>query len=132
ARAAERRALPHAPGDELEGSRRDLLARAGDADDDARAPAAVAALERLPHEPDVADALEAVVGAAARELDEVRDEVSLHLLRVHEVRHAEPPPDRLARRVEVDADDLVRADHARALHDVEPDAAEPEHDHVRA
>ena len=38
---------------------------------------------------DVADALEAVVGAAAGELDEVRDEVALHVLRVHEVGHAE-------------------------------------------
>ena len=35
---------------------------------------------------DVADALEAVVGAAAGELDEVRDEVALDLLRIHEVR----------------------------------------------
>src|SRR3954467_5718928 len=32
--AAERGAFPHAPGDQLERSRRDLLAGAGDADDD--------------------------------------------------------------------------------------------------
>ena len=38
ARAAEGRALPHAAGDELERARRDLLARAGDADDDATCP----------------------------------------------------------------------------------------------
>ena len=89
ARAAERRALPHAAGDELERARLDLLAGAGDADDHRDAPAAVAALERLAHHVDVADALEAVVGAAAGELDEVRHEIAPHLLRIHEVRHAE-------------------------------------------
>ena len=36
------------------------------------------------------------------------------------------------RRIEVDADDLVGADHARALDDVEPDAAEAEHRDVGA
>ena len=36
------------------------------------------------------------------------------------------------RRVEVDADDHVGADHARALDHVEADAAEPEHDDVGA
>jgi hypothetical protein len=35
-------------------------------------------------------------------------------------------------RVDVDADDLVGADHLRALDDVEADAAEPEDDDVRA
>jgi len=62
-RAPEGRTLPHPPGDQLEGPRLDLLARAGDADDDRDAPAAVAALERLTHEIDIADALEAVVRA---------------------------------------------------------------------
>src|SRR6266404_978282 len=42
ARAAERRAHPGAAGDELERPRRDLLARAGDADDHRLAPAAMA------------------------------------------------------------------------------------------
>ena len=45
---------------------------------------------------------------------------------------AELARQRLARRVEVDADDLVGAGDARALHDVEADAAEAEDDHVRA
>src|SRR5213078_3883806 len=118
ARPAERGALPDPAGDELERPRRDLLARARDADDHADAPAAVAALERLAHQGDVADALEAVIGAAAGELDEVG--------------HPEAAADRLARGVDVDADDLVGADQARALDHVEPDAAEAEHDDVRA
>src|SRR4051812_38039800 len=58
ARAAEGRALPHPPRDELEGPRRDLLAGRGDADDDRHAPALVAAFERLPHGLDIADAFE--------------------------------------------------------------------------
>src|SRR5258706_7701134 len=45
--AAEGRAFPDAAGDELEGARRDFLTGAGDTDDDADAPALVAALERL-------------------------------------------------------------------------------------
>ena len=67
----------------------DLLARARDADDHRDAPAAVAALERLAHQLDVADALEAVVGAALGQLDEVRHQIALDLLRVDEVGHAE-------------------------------------------
>ena len=131
-RAAERRALPLAPGDELERTRRDLLPGPRDADDDGDTPAAVAALEGLAHELRVADALERVIGAALREIDEVRDEVALDLLRVHEVRHAELPAEGLARRVDVDTDDHVRADHPRALDDVEADAAEAEDDDVGA
>src|SRR6201997_1142463 len=58
ARAAEGGTLPHAAGDELERPRRDLLARGRDADDDALAPAAMAALEGLAHRVHVADAFE--------------------------------------------------------------------------
>ena len=51
--------------------------------------------------------------------------------RVDEVGHAELAAPFLARRVDVDADDPVRADQPRALDDVEPDPAEAEHDDVR-
>src|SRR5689334_20435102 len=74
ARAAERRAFPHAARHELERSRLDFLAGAGDTDDHRHAPAAMAALERLAHEIDVADALEAVVRATVGERDEIRHE----------------------------------------------------------
>src|SRR5262245_1738172 len=56
ARAAESSSLPHPPGDELERACLDLLPCAGDADDHRDAPAAMAALERLTHQVDVADA----------------------------------------------------------------------------
>jgi hypothetical protein len=56
------------------------------------APALVAALQRLAHHLDVADALEAVVGAAVGQVDQMGDEIALDLLRVDEVGHAELRP----------------------------------------
>src|SRR5215218_9260692 len=47
--AAERSAAPVAPGDQLKRARGDLLARLGDADDHAGAPAAMATFERGAH-----------------------------------------------------------------------------------
>ena len=44
------------------------------------------------------------------------------------MRHAEFLGQLAAARVDVDADDHVGPDHAAALHDIEPDAAQPEHD----
>src|SRR5947199_3440511 len=76
ARPSESGALPHPSGDELERTRLDLLSGPGDADDGGDAPAPVAALEGLTHELHVADALEAVVGAAFGDLDEVADEIA--------------------------------------------------------
>src|SRR4051812_24711143 len=131
ARAAERGALPLPAGDELERPGRDLGARLGDADDDALAPALVAALERLAHRLRVADAFEAVVGAAVGQLHDLVDDVR-GFLRIDEVRHPELARHDLARRVHVDADDLVGADQLGALDHVEADAAEPEHDDVGA
>src|SRR5262249_56242178 len=64
ARAAEGGALPDAPGDQLEGARCDLRAGRRDSDDDGLAPAAMAGVERLAHDRDVATAVEGIVGAA--------------------------------------------------------------------
>src|SRR4029077_9647686 len=79
-RAAEGGSLPDAAGDQLEGSRRDFLAGAGAADNDTAPPAAVGAFERLTHDIDVADALEAVIGAALRQIHEIGDKIPLNLL----------------------------------------------------
>src|SRR5216683_1794497 len=132
ARAAEGRALPDAAGDELEGPRRDLLAGAGDADDDRDAPALVAALQRLAHQRGVADAFEAVIGAALGQVDEIGHEVARDLLGIDEMRHAEALGERLAAGIDVDADDHVGAGEAGALDDVEADAAEAEDDDIGA
>src|SRR6202008_2870747 len=109
----------------------DFLAGPGAADDDRHAPAAVAALERLAHEVDVADALEAVIGAAVGETHEVLHQIAAHLLRIHEVSHAEALGKCLAALVDVDTDDPVGADQAQPLDDVEADAAQAEYHGVR-
>src|SRR5438067_7539845 len=130
--AAEGGALPHAPGYELKRSRADLLPRRGDADDDADAPAAMAAFQGLAHRLHIADAFEAVVGAALCQIDEIGHEIALHLLRIDEMRHAELLGERAAARIDIDADNHVGADHTTALYNIEADAAEPEHDDVAA
>ena len=135
ARAAKGRAFPLAAGDELERTGTDLGAGFGHADDDAAAPALVGALQRLAHDLGVADALEAVVGAAVGELHDGIDHVparSLHVLGVDEVRHAELAGHGFAFGVEVDADDLVGTHHLRALDHVQADASQAEHHHVGA
>src|SRR5690606_16047564 len=80
--AAEGGAAPGAAGDELKGAGLDLGPGGRDADDDAFAPALVAALERRPHQVDIADALEGVVGAALGEVDEVFHEVIAGVTRI--------------------------------------------------
>src|SRR5579864_1622934 len=62
----------------------------------------------------------------------MRHEITADVHRVHEVRHAELARERLPPGVHVDADDHVRADHARTLHDVETDPAQSEHDDIGA
>src|SRR5579859_6060037 len=131
ASAAERRALPDTAGDELEGPGGDFLAGFRHADHHRYAPAAVTGLKRLAHHGGVAGAVEGIVGAAVRERDQMRHDVAGDLLRVDEVGHAELAAPFFFRIVDIDADDLVGADHPGALNDVEPDAAEPEHDDIR-
>src|SRR5882757_2457089 len=130
--AAECRTLPNAARDELKRSSVNFLAGAGDADDHGNAPAAMAAFERLTHDVDVADALEAVIRAAVGEIDEVRHEIAADLLGIDEMRHAEFLGERFAFRIDVDADDLVGADEFRALNDIEADAAQAEYHDVGA
>jgi hypothetical protein len=92
----------------------DFGTRLGHADDDAAAPALVRAFERLAHHLGVADALEAVVGAAVGQLHDGIDDV-FGGLRVDEVCHAELAGHGFALGVQVDADDLVGAHHLGAL-----------------
>src|SRR3984957_19891942 len=132
AHAAEGRSLPHASGYQLKRAGLNGLAGARDADDDRHAPAAMAALERLAHDVDVAEALETVIRAAVRERDEVRDQVAFDLFGIDEVGHAEFFGELLAPRIDVDADDLVGADEMRALDHIETDAAQSEHHHIGA
>src|SRR5919198_5612178 len=114
-RAAEGGALPDAPGDQLKRPRRNLLPCAGNADDNADTPAAVTAFERLPHDIDIANALEAVIGAALRQIDEIWHEVAFDLLRVDKMGHPEFFSQCPLARVEIDPHDHVGAGHAAPL-----------------
>src|SRR3984893_7882274 len=131
-RAAKSGSLPDAAGDKLEGAGGNFLARAGDADDDADAPATVATFERLAHDADIADALEAVIGATLGEVHEIGDELALDFLRVDEMGHPELLGKRPPLRVEIDADYHAGTGHMAALDDVEPDPAETEDDNIGA
>src|SRR6185437_496522 len=131
ARAAERGALPDPAGDQLERPRRDFLAGFRHADHDRDAPAAMTGFQRLAHHRGVAGAVEGEIGAAVGQPDQVLDDVALHFLRIDEMGHAEAVAPFVLGVVDVDADDLVGADHPRALDHVEPDAAEAEHHDVR-
>src|SRR5262245_43570341 len=131
-RAAERSALPDAAGHQLERPGGDFLASFGDADDDGGAPAAMAAFQRLAHHRDVAGAVESVVGAAVGQADEMLDDIAGDFLRVDEMGNAELAAPFFLGVIDVDANDLVGADHFRALDDVEPDAAKAKHHDVGA
>ena len=128
---AERGATPHPARHQLERAGGDLGAGRRHADDHRFSPSLVAAFQGLAHRGDVADAFETVVGAAARQFHEVANDVVPRVVGVDEIRHAELPRRRLARRVDVNAHNHVGADHAKPLDDVQPDAAEPEHHAVR-
>src|SRR6516162_2160924 len=136
--AAEGGALPDPAGDELERTGCYFRTRRRHADNDGLAPAAMAGLERLAHHRDVAGAVEAVVGAPDLvgaplcHVDEMRDQVAPDLLRIDEMRHAEPLAPLLLGVVDVDPDDHVRPGEAQPLDDVETDAAEPEYHSLRA
>src|SRR5262249_2310720 len=138
ARAAECRAFPDAASDQLEWAGCDLRAGWRNADDDGLAPTAVGRFQRLAHHGDVAGTVERVIGAAdliraaLGHVDEVRDQIAANLFRIDEVRHAEALAPLLLAVVDVDADDHAGAGKPQPLADVEADAAEPEHDALRA
>src|SRR5215210_1443070 len=131
-RAAEGAAFPHPACHKLERARGDLLPRPGHPDDHRDAPAPVGALQGLAHNVHVADALEGVVCPAAGQVDEIRHEVALHLVRVDEVGHAEFLGEVPLGGVDVDADDLVGPHHLRTLDHVQAYAPEAEDHDVRA
>src|SRR5437016_7477741 len=125
--AAKSRTPPDATGDELEGARMYLLARARDADDRRLPPALVAALERGAHDVHVADAFEGVVDPAVGHVDDDLLNGHVVVLRVDAIGGAERSGHREFLGVCVDADDAPGLGHHRALHYRQPDASQPEH-----
>src|SRR5262249_57798365 len=73
-----------------------------------------------------------LVGAAFSHVDEMGDEIAADLRRIDEMRHAEALAPGFLFRIEIDANDHVGADEAKALDDVQSYAAQPEHDALGA
>ena len=92
----------------------------------------MATLERLAHQVDVADAFERVVRAALGQFDEVTDEFATDFGGIDEVRQAEFSAIASRSGLKSTPTDLIGADHRAPWIDVQANAAEAEHDDVRA
>src|SRR6202034_4089141 len=130
--AAERRAFPDTAGDELERSGGDFLAGFRHADHHGYTPASVTGFERLPHHGGIAGAVEGEIGAPIRQRDQMLHDIASDFLRIDEISHAELATPVFLGVVDVDADDLVGADHLGALDNIEPNAAQTEYDNIGA
>src|SRR5690606_22070307 len=101
--------------------------RAGHADDHALAPAAVRAFERRTHHVDVADALERVVHAPARHLDDDLLDRLVVILGIDAVGGAEGARQIELARIGVDGNDAPGLGQLGALDHGQTDAAQTEH-----
>src|SRR5690606_11139174 len=118
----KRRAAPDAAGDQLERARADFLAGAGDADNDAFAPALVAALEGGAHHVHIADALKTEIDAAVGHRNDHFLDRFVVVLRVDEIGGAHVFRQRELVRVGVDGNDAPGFRLQCALHDREANA----------
>ena len=82
----------------------------------------MAAIERLTHDLDIADALKRIIHATVGQIDDCGHHI-VDLSRVEEVRHAEFFGQRAPVRIQIHTDDLIRPGDARTLDDVEADTA---------
>ncbi len=93
----------------------------------------MAAFQRGAHDFSVAGGIEAVVGPAIRDLNDLRHGfVARQTPAVDEMSHAELAAPFLTVSVDFDADDLARAHHLGALDHIEADAAKAEDDDILA
>src|SRR5690606_31011957 len=125
--ATKGRAAPDAAGDQLERARADFLAGAGDADNDAFAPALVAALECGAQHVHIADAFKTEIDAAVGHGNDHFLDRFVVVLRVDEIGGAHLFRQREFVRVGVDGDDAPGFRLHGALYDGEANAAEAEH-----
>ena len=130
AHAAKGTAAPHPAGDELEGTGGDFLPGLGHADDDAFAPALVAAFQRRAHHLHVADAFETIFHPAVGELDDDFLDGLVIILRVKAVRPAHLPRQGEFRRVDIHRNDASGLRLAGALNHRQADAAQAEYGDV--
>src|SRR3984885_13930464 len=130
--AAECRTFPDTAGDELERPGGDFLAGFGHADHHGYAPATVTGFERLPHHGGIAGTVKGEIGAPIRQRDQMLHDIASDFLRIDEISHAELATPVFLGVVDVDADDLVGADHLGALDNIESNTTQTEHDDICA
>mmetsp|Transcript_18242 Transcript_18242/g.61524 ORF Transcript_18242/g.61524 Transcript_18242/m.61524 type:complete len:449 (+) Transcript_18242:303-1649(+) len=129
--AAKGGADPLAARDELKRPRGNFLPRSGDADDAGRAPAAVRALERRAHDLDVAGAVEGIIAAPLRHLDDALLDGRRRVHRVQAVGGAQRPRDFELVRIDVDNNNPRGADLFRGLDHRQAHRPEAEDGHRR-
>ena len=127
--AAKGAASPNAARDELEGTGADFLARTGHPDDDAFAPAFVAALQRGTHDLHIAYALKAEFNTAVGHLDNDLLNRLVKFAGVDAIRRAHDAGQIKLAGVGVYADDAPCTSYARALNHRQTDAAQTENRH---
>src|SRR5690606_1631743 len=125
--ATKRRAAPDAAGNQLERARADFLAGAGDADNDAFAPALVAALECGAHHVHIADAFKTEIDTAVGHGNNDFLDRFVVVFRVDEIGGAHLFRQREFVRVGVDGNDAPGFRLHGALYHRETNAAEAEH-----
>ena len=123
---AERGAFPDAARDQLKRAGADFLARAGHADDGGHALTHVAALQRLAHDLDIADAFKRVVHSAISHILDGVHHVAGDLRRVEGIGCAQRGRHGEFVRVDIDSDDPAGLGHDRTLDHRQTDPAEAE------
>ena len=78
----------------------------------------MAAFKRLTHDSHIARAVEGIISATIGQIDEIGHKISAHFSWIDEMRHAEFFGHGFLARIDVNADDLLCADHAQALNDI--------------
>src|SRR5690606_5744027 len=92
-------------------------------------PATMAAFQGLAHDGSVTYALEGIISAPIRKLDNVIHHV-FHFFRIDKMCHAELAGHGLTIRVDVNPYDLIGAHHARPLNHIQPDTTQAKHNHI--
>src|SRR5690606_15197206 len=126
--AAEGGSSPGTPRHQLKRAGGNFLTGTGNTDNTALPPALAAALQRLAHDIDVANAFKTVIDAAMGHLYQVVNHI-IHLLGIDEVGHTKLLRQCHLGRIEINTDNTGSPHHLGALNHIETNAAETENRH---
>ncbi len=88
-------------------------------------------LQGLPHDLGIADALEAVISAAARQLHDRIYNIG-YIIGVDEMRHAKFSRHRFSLGIDINTDNFIRTHHASTLYDIQTDSTQAKHNDIAA